>query len=62
MSSSDGLFSPPKELRLLITVNEFLIELIKNEGTAVLMATHNFTLVEDRGYQFMQIKEGEVTL
>jgi len=52
-----GNLDPASSLKVLRMLEE-----INNEGTAVLMATHNFTLVEDRGYQFMQIKDGEVTL
>ena len=52
-----GNLDPASSLKVLR-----LLEVINSEGTAVLMATHNFTLVEDRGYQFMQIKDGEVTL
>ena len=37
-----------------------LLEEINRDGTAVLMATHNFSLVKDRGYRFMQIVDGEV--
>ena len=37
-----------------------LLEEINRDGTAVLMATHNFSLVRDRGYRFMQIVDGEV--
>ena len=36
-----------------------LLEEINRDGTAVLMATHNFSLVRDRGYRFMQIVDGE---
>ena len=39
-----------------------LLEEINRDGTAVLMATHNFTLVKDRGYRFMQIVDGEVQI
>lgn len=52
-----GNLDPASSLKVLRMLEE-----INSEGTAVLMATHNFTLVEDRGYQFMQIKDGEVTL
>ena len=37
-----------------------LLEEINRDGTAVLMATHNFSLVKDRGYRFMQIVDGAV--
>ena len=37
-----------------------LLEEINRDGTAVVMATHNFSLVKDRGYRFMQIVDGEV--
>ena len=37
-----------------------LLEEINRDGTAVLMATHNFSLVKDRSYRFMQIVDGEV--
>ena len=37
-----------------------LLEEINRDGTAVLMATHNFSLVRDRGYRFMQIVDGEI--
>ena len=37
-----------------------LLEEINIDGTAVVMATHNFSLVKDRGYRFMQIVDGEV--
>ena len=37
-----------------------LLEEINRDGTAVLMATHNFSLVKDRGYRFMQIVDGEI--
>ena len=37
-----------------------LLEEINTDGTAVLMATHNFSLVKDRGYRFMQIVGSEV--
>ena len=37
-----------------------LFEEINRDGTAVLMATHNFSLVKDRGYRFMQIVDGAV--
>ena len=36
-----------------------LLEEINRDGIAVLMATHNFSLVKDRGYRFMQIVDGE---
>ena len=37
-----------------------LLEEINRDGTAVVMTTHNFSLVKDRGYRFMQIVDGEV--
>ena len=37
-----------------------LLEEINRDGTAVVMATHNFSLVKDRGYRFMQIVDGEI--
>ena len=37
-----------------------LLEEINRDDTAVLMATHNFSLVKDRGYRFMQIVDGKV--
>ena len=37
-----------------------LLEEINRDGTAVLMATHNYSLVKDRGYRFMQIVDGAV--
>jgi cell division transport system ATP-binding protein len=37
-----------------------LLEEVNRDGTAVLMATHNFSLVRDRGYRFMQIVDGEI--
>jgi len=52
-----GNLDPASSLKVLRMLEE-----INNDGTGVIMATHNFTLVEDRGHQFMQIKNGEVTL
>jgi len=37
-----------------------LLEEINRDGTAILMATHNYSLVKDRGHRFMQILDGEV--
>lgn len=37
-----------------------LLENINEDGTAVLMATHNYSLVKDRGHRFIHIVDGEV--
>ncbi len=38
-----------------------LLEQINSDGTAVLMATHNYSFVKDRGHRFIEIVEGRVT-
>ena len=50
-----GTLDPAASLKVIE-----LLEEINRDGTAVLMATHNFSLVKDRGYRFMQIVDGEV--
>ncbi|MFQ6607071.1 MAG: cell division ATP-binding protein FtsE [Fidelibacterota bacterium] len=37
-----------------------LLEKINEAGTAVLMATHNYNLVKDRDYRFIEIVQGQV--
>lgn len=37
-----------------------LLEQINREGTAVLMASHDYNLIKDRGHRFIRISEGEV--
>ena len=33
---------------------------INKKGTTILMATHNYSMVKDRGHRFLQIVEGVV--
>lgn len=37
-----------------------LLEQINREGTAVLMASHDYNLIKDRGHRFIRISEGQV--
>ena len=54
-SEPTGNLAPAASLKVVE-----LLEEINRDGTAVLMATHNFSLVRDRGYRFMQIVDGEI--
>lgn len=37
-----------------------LLDTINGEGTAVFMASHNYTLIRDRGHRIIQIQEGKL--
>jgi len=37
-----------------------LLEKINENGTAVVMASHDYNLIKDRGYRFIKVKEGKV--
>ena len=37
-----------------------LLDTINGEGTAVFMASHNYTLIRDRGHRMVQIQEGKL--
>ena len=37
-----------------------LLEKINEKGTAVVMASHDYNLIKDRGYRFINVKEGKV--
>ncbi len=37
-----------------------LLDSINSEGTAVFMASHNYTLIRDRGHRIVQIQEGNL--
>ncbi|MDP6456223.1 MAG: ATP-binding cassette domain-containing protein [Candidatus Marinimicrobia bacterium] len=37
-----------------------LLEQINEDGTAVLMATHDYSLVKDRGHRFIEVVQGRV--
>ncbi|MBF89158.1 MAG: cell division ATP-binding protein FtsE [Candidatus Marinimicrobia bacterium] len=50
-----GNLDPAASLRVIK-----LLEEINDNGTAILMATHNYSMVKDRGHRFLQIVEGEV--
>lgn len=50
-----GNLDPAASLRVIE-----LLEEIHNDGTAILMATHNYSLIKDRGHRFLQIVNGEV--
>ncbi len=50
-----GNLDPAASLRVIE-----LLEDINRDGTAILMATHNYSLVRDRGHRFMQIVDGEM--
>jgi len=38
-----------------------LLEQINKEGTAVIMASHNYNLIKDRGHRFIEIVDGRVS-
>ena len=50
-----GNLAPSASLRVIE-----LLEEINDNGTAILMATHNYSMVKDRGHRFLQIVEGVV--
>ena len=50
-----GNLDPSASLRVIE-----LLEEINDNGTAILMATHNYSMVKDRGHRFLQIVEGVV--
>ena len=50
-----GNLDPSASLRVIE-----LLEEINDNGTAILMATHNYSMVKDRGHRFLQIVEGGV--
>ena len=35
-----------------------LLESVNHEGTAVLMASHNYNLIKGRGHRIMEIQQG----
>ena len=37
-----------------------LLEKINENGTAVVMASHDYNLIKDRGYRFINVKEGKI--
>ncbi len=37
-----------------------LLEEINNEGTAVLMASHNYGLIKGRGHRIIEMQEGDI--
>ncbi len=37
-----------------------LMDKINSEGTAIFMASHNYTLIRDRGHRIVQIQEGKL--
>lgn len=38
-----------------------LLEQINKEGTAVIMASHNYNLIKDRGHRFIEVVDGRVS-
>ena len=50
-----GNLDPSASLRVIELLDE-----INYNGTAILMATHNYSMVKDRGHRFLQIVEGVV--